>query len=328
MNIEFDARKFMNIAIEEMKKSVPEPRDDGKINPKVGAVLVFSDGSYKIAYRGELRNGDHAEYTLLERKCFNIKLENCILFTTLEPCVERNPPKKGCSRRIITARIKKVYVGMQDHDPTVAGEGIQRMENYGIKIIMFDRDYQKIIEKENRDYFKQAKQRAEEAKRKRNITILKQQIPDYDFAYLSEEALQKFIKEANLAFKINSPELKKYLVDIGAMELNNGIYRPTGAGNLLFGKNPRIKFKQAVLKAHVRRENDKIEQKDFNEPLVLIPDLIEDWLKKILPYSKDTSSFKRKDNPDFPINVLREAVINALTHTGITQLKEQNLFLK
>jgi ATP-dependent DNA helicase RecG len=47
---------------------------------------------------------------------------------------------------------------------------------------------------------------------------------------------------------------------------------------------------------------------------VLIPDQIEDWLIKVLPSSKDTSSFKRKDTPDFPIEVLREAIVNALVH--------------
>ncbi|MDP2209234.1 MAG: ATP-binding protein [Bacteroidota bacterium] len=96
------------------------------------------------------------------------------------------------------------------------------------------------------------------------------------------------------------------------------MYRPTGAGYLLFGKNPRAKFKQAVLKAHVDYGNSKIEPKDFDQPLVLVPDLVEEWLKKTLSLSKDTSSFKRKDVPDFPIAVLREAVINALMHRDYT----------
>jgi len=51
---------------------------------------------------------------------------------------------------------------------------------------------------------------------------------------------------------------------------------------------------------------------------VLIPDLVEKWLNKVLPISKDTSSFKIKDVHDFPIDILREMVINALVHRDYT----------
>lgn len=67
---------YMKISIEEMKKSVQERRKEGEVSPKVGAVLVRPDGTYTTAYRGELRDGDHAEYTLLERKCINENLKD------------------------------------------------------------------------------------------------------------------------------------------------------------------------------------------------------------------------------------------------------------
>jgi len=90
----FNPRTYMELAIEEMGKSLSEPRDDGKVPPKVGAVLFCpSNGKIFRAHRGELRDGDHAEYTLLERKLGNEKLDDCILFTTLEPCYKRTPPK-------------------------------------------------------------------------------------------------------------------------------------------------------------------------------------------------------------------------------------------
>ena len=74
-----EARKYMEMAIEEMKKSVSEPRDD-KVSPKVGTVLIKPDGSVETAYRGELRYGDHAEFRLLERKNRSEILEGSILF--------------------------------------------------------------------------------------------------------------------------------------------------------------------------------------------------------------------------------------------------------
>lgn len=38
-------RECMELSIEVMKKSIQEKRDDGKISPKVGAVLVKPDGT-------------------------------------------------------------------------------------------------------------------------------------------------------------------------------------------------------------------------------------------------------------------------------------------
>ena len=73
-----DPRKMMEKSIEVMKQSISEPRTDGKPSPLVGAVLVKPDGTMDTACRGELRHGDHAEFTLLERSrrrnCENLHL--------------------------------------------------------------------------------------------------------------------------------------------------------------------------------------------------------------------------------------------------------------
>jgi ATP-dependent DNA helicase RecG len=61
-------RKLMELAIEMMRRSVHEPRTDGKVNPIVGTVLRKSDGTVETACRGELRNGDHAEYVAGTKK--------------------------------------------------------------------------------------------------------------------------------------------------------------------------------------------------------------------------------------------------------------------
>lgn len=74
----------MQMTVEVMQRSVPEPRADGKSSPLVGAVLWKQDGSIETASRGELRDGDHAEFTLLERKNRHCKLDGSKLFVT--PC--------------------------------------------------------------------------------------------------------------------------------------------------------------------------------------------------------------------------------------------------
>ena len=42
--------------------------DSGRISPKIGAVVARDGVVLGEAFRGELVPGDHAEYTLMERK--------------------------------------------------------------------------------------------------------------------------------------------------------------------------------------------------------------------------------------------------------------------
>ncbi|HBP26104.1 MAG TPA: hypothetical protein DD618_04050, partial [Acholeplasmatales bacterium] len=78
-------REAMNLAVDVMKQSYDEKRKDGKVSPKVGAVILFEDGTMESAFRGEIRIGDHAEYTLIDKKLRTKKLDEAILFATLEP---------------------------------------------------------------------------------------------------------------------------------------------------------------------------------------------------------------------------------------------------
>ena len=91
-------REYMKMAVEVMKKSIHEKRSDHP-SPYVGAVLVFPDGTVESAFRGEFRHGDHAEYTLLDKKFRQKDLTGCWLFATLEPCSpgSRKHPKISCS---------------------------------------------------------------------------------------------------------------------------------------------------------------------------------------------------------------------------------------
>ncbi len=317
----FNARPYMELAIAEMNKSKNEPRPDGKVPPKVGAVLVFPDGKVIQAHRGELRDGDHAEYSLLERKLGHEKLEECVLFTTLEPCVERNAPKVPCCRRTTNARIKTVYVGIVDPDPTVSTKGITHLERHGARVIMFDRDLQEIIEKENADFLAQALERKRKAEEVDEFTTeLEQPITAISIEEFSTEALQKFIQQAKLDFKIGQPAFQTYLRHLGVLALDKetNTYKPNGVGILLFGKNPRLWFKQAALKCTAQVQGYELKPESFEQALVLIPEKVEEWLKTAIGQKKNTESFQRKDVPTFPIEVLREAVINALVHRDYT----------
>ncbi len=320
---EFNPRQYMLLAIEAMRKSIDEPRTDGKISPKVGAIIVKPNGDVEEAFRGELRHGDHAEFTLLERKNRANNLAGSILFATLEPCAPgaRRHPKIGCAERIVNARIKEVWVGIADPDPAVDRKGLQYLKDNGIIVRMFDRDLQKIINDANKDFFKQAIERADgiEVKKKEIVlTPIENVVDTKQSQWYHEEAIRSYIQKSKRKIKPFSDEFWNHFEDIGMVKNihTNGkiTHQPTGFGILLFGKEPRDLFPQSVIKAKVTYGSGKPSLEEFDLPLVLMPDAVENWLKKVLHSSISRSSFQRKTATNFPIEPLREALINAIVH--------------
>jgi len=321
-NKRLDPKVYMRMAVDVMKKSISE-RNKKDPSPHVGAVLVFPDGTTETGYRGELREGDHAEYTVLDKKNRHRELSDCWLFATLEPCAKgaRNSPKVSCSERIVNARISKLWFGIEDKNPKVDG-GIDHMKDHGVIVDRFAPEFHREIEEANKEFMKWANMKNKEAKaeKEKPQSYLDRKAVETNLDSLSDIALQKFLTESEFNYELNS---KEFLQDLKEMELleydkNSNAYFPTGNAILLFGKNPRNKFSQAVIKAKVHYGDGKIGTKTFKDALVLVPDKVDEWLKKVLPASIDRSNFKAKQVPVFPIEVIREAVINAIVHRDYT----------
>lgn len=322
-NKRLDPKEYMQLAVDAMKLSISE-RSKKDPSPHVGAVLVFPNGSYETAYRGELREGDHAEYTVLDKKNRHKELSDCWLFATLEPCAKgaRNAPKISCSEHIVNARISEVWFGIEDKNPKVDHGGIDLMEEHHIKVHQFALEFHKEIEDANRKFMTWAKLKNEEAKAEKTKPqdYLDKRASETNLNSLSNEALQKFLTESKRGSEPKSEEFLQELKEMDLLEFNEELYTylPTGNAILLFGKNPRNKFPQASVKAKAHYGDGKIGTETFKDALVLIPDKVDDWLKKVLPSSIDRSKFKAEQVPSFPIEVIREAVINAIAHRDYT----------
>lgn len=316
----FDPRKMMEKAIDVMKQSINEPRADKKASPLVGAVLVKPDGTVETAFRGELREGDHAEFTLLERKNRANKLDGSTLFATLEPCAPgaRNHPKLGCAERIVNARIKEVWVGVEDPDPTVDRKGIKFLQHHGVTVHMFDRELQEVIQEVNKDFIAQALERkaaAEEEEEKVVIlSTLENAATTSVMSDFSTEVLERYRELAKISDGVASPAFQRRLIQQGLLKTEGAEFIPAGFGMLLFGKSPRDVMPQAGLLGTIHYPDGAEEVQDFDGPMVLVPEQAIQWLKNKLPNPIDRSGAQRKDMTDKFYELVRESIVNAIVH--------------
>ena len=147
-----DERIFMESAIDEMLKSESEHTD--KIDPKVGAVLVYNNEVTAKSYR---KKDGHCEFNLLtalEEDGQELNLEGYTLYVTLEPCTKRKSPKIPCAERVIISKISKVVIGMMDPDPVIEGVGVKLLRNAGIEVNFFHYDLTKKVMDINMDFIK------------------------------------------------------------------------------------------------------------------------------------------------------------------------------
>ena len=103
-----------------------------KPNPAVGCVLVKNG---KVIGQGwhQQAGQPHAERLALAQA--GTDAEGATAYVTLEPCSHfgRTPP---CADGLIEAKVAKVVIAMQDPNPLVANQGIERIEQAGIPVIL------------------------------------------------------------------------------------------------------------------------------------------------------------------------------------------------
>lgn len=103
-------------------------------NPLVGCVIVWKDTI--IGEGWHQKPGEaHAEVNALKSVKEQSKLSAATLYVNLEPCSHqgRTPP---CSDLIIKKGIKNVVIGMIDPNPKVAGQGVAKLKQSGIKVVV------------------------------------------------------------------------------------------------------------------------------------------------------------------------------------------------
>lgn len=315
--------EIMQMAVEESRLSIHDHTH--KTDPLVGAIVTTADGEILArAHRCELRVGEHCEYTLIERKLVNDNLKGCVLYVTLEPCTDssRGLGKKGCSTHIVRARMGRVYVGIEDPDPRIAGEGIAFLRQQGIPLQMFPEQLQETIRSDNSQFIEEKEEEAKQVESKKSEepkSILQRAAPGTKIGSFSTSTVQHFIETASMPFRYRSARFNEWGLQFGILERKNENILPTGLGLMLFGEHPETTFPQTVFKVEISYGSSNPEVKDFGGALVGQLPAILDYVKdKALKLTMDTSKGVREERPDFPFEVLREAIANAVIHRDYT----------
>ncbi|OYW72033.1 MAG: hypothetical protein B7Z37_26025 [Verrucomicrobia bacterium 12-59-8] len=146
--------ELMNEVIKEAKLSKAE---DGRIHPKVGAILVNSRTGEILfrSHRGENENGGHAEYNIFEKAAAaGYDASGTTLFVTLEPCTRRGEDKIPCAVRIVANKVQKIYIGTLDPNSHITGRGEMFLSSY-LEVERFPNEQRKELTSINADFFAQ-----------------------------------------------------------------------------------------------------------------------------------------------------------------------------
>jgi len=196
-------------------------------------------------------------------------------------------------------------------------KGIKYLQDKGVTVHMFDRDLQEIIRKENEAFIAQALERAaaeEEAAEEVVLSELEAPAAGLLLEDFSTEALTEYRTRASIEDAVASQSFIRRLTRQGILQESDGRLTPTGFGVLLFGQEPRVAMHQAGLLGTINYPDGTEETRDFDQPLVLIPDLVEEWLRNKLPSVISRDQMRRTEVQALPFTMVREAVVNALIH--------------
>ncbi|MCK4271292.1 DeoR family transcriptional regulator [bacterium] len=312
----------MKLAIEEMSGSRSE--HSHKADPLVGAVLVSAKGNELAqAGRGSLRVGNHAEYLVIERLSGDKNLEGSTLYITLEPCTSRGEGKKPCVEWIVKARIGRVVIGIPDPNPEIHGHGITYLLDQNVDVDFFDQDLREQIRRENQDFIdhymdlseeKQLQEEFEGSSEREQEPVLSATVDDFSW-----DAIQEYIDIRGKHFSKPSPELWSFFHKNGFLSIHpkRRTYVPTIAGLLLFGESPEDFLVQSKLKLEAEI-GGKLILEDVAGPLPCLPEKIEEFFSKNMRTYTEIKGFKREAVTEYPLEALREAVINAIVHRDYT----------
>lgn len=150
---------------------------------------------------------------------------------------------------------------------------------------------------------------------------------------IDEEKLDWYLERRKKIRKIPSKfDTKTLLTNIGVAKKANHKIKITNAGILFFGKTPQRFIQTRIIGARFkgkqlsRTTTDSI---DCSGTIWEMLEQAEDFIRKnINLYGFRTGlSFRRTDKLEYPMDAIREGIINALIHRGYSELTDIRIFI-
>jgi len=151
---------------------------------------------------------------------------------------------------------------------------------------------------------------------------------------INKEKVKWFLERRESVRNVKKPmdmSLEELLMNIGAV--NREVKKPTNAGILFFGKNPQRFFLNSQLRIARFKGTDVIhpviDRLDCQGPLWEMVDLAEDFIRRNIRLLslRVSTSFQREDKFEYPLDALREAIINALIHRDFLESADVRSFI-
>ncbi len=141
-----------------------------------------------------------------------------------------------------------------------------------------------------------------------------------DYAVIDEKEVKDFLQNRAVKLKVKIPEIsvKDFLANVlMVLKKKDGVFHPTNAALLFFGKNPSELINHHEIRIARFRGTTRLEFMDSQEikgPIYKMLDAVESFFFRNTRLANKIVEFKRVDIPEYPFEAVREAVINAIAH--------------
>lgn len=146
--------------------------------------------------------------------------------------------------------------------------------------------------------------------------------PNTTIADLDASALDRYLTARSSETRIRQRHSSNPDVFLGlhaaARDPQAGDVRPTNAGMLMFGYDPQLHLPQSevvcIKYADTQGIRTYIDRKNFTGTLPELIDKASSFLRQYIRVGATIRGFYREDEPEYPYEALREAVVNAVIH--------------
>lgn len=104
-------------------------------NPRVGAIVLDADGN--VAGEGNHAGPGHDHAEVVALKAAGGSAKNSTVYVSLEPC-NHHGRTGPCTEALIEAGVGSVIVGIVDPDPRASSQGVKRLQEAGIRVVVAD----------------------------------------------------------------------------------------------------------------------------------------------------------------------------------------------